>query len=75
MICSSCTQCTKFVKNLKPMSKFNSAKFVPSLSAPSLELQLDHTGPLSYGERKINVAIDRYTKFPSVMLTHSTGSS
>ena len=74
MICSSCTQCTKFVKNFKPMSNFNSAKFVPSLRAPSSELQLDCAGPLSYGERKNNVAIDTYTKFPSVMLTRSTGS-
>ena len=76
-ICKCCIQCTNFGKNLKPMSNLNSAKPLPILNAPNLELQFDYAGPLSDGEGNqiyILVAIDRYSKFPSVMLTHSTSS-
>ena len=75
--CKNCTQCTKFGKNLKTMSNFNSAKPLPILNNPKLELQLDYAGPLLDDEGKqvyILVAIDRYSKFPSVMLTCSTGA-
>ena len=36
-------------KNLKPMSKFNSAKNPPVLT-PNMALQLDYAGALSDGE-------------------------
>ena len=70
-------QCTKLGKSLKPMSNSNSAKPLPILNAPNLELQLDYAGPFSDDEGKqiyILAAIDRYSKFPSVMLTRSTGA-
>ena len=43
---------------------------------PSEELQLDYTGPLpdhSFNQTSILVAIDRYSKYPSAMITRSAG--
>ena len=71
-----CPQCTKFGKNLKANASFNSTKPLPLLSGPNEELQLDYAGPLldSYGNSiYILVAIDRYSKYPSAMITRSTG--
>ena len=75
-LCKDCPQCTKFGKNLKANASFNSTKPLPLLSGPNEELQLDYAGPLldSYGNSiYILVAIDRYSKYPSAMITRSTG--
>ena len=75
-LCKDCPQCTKFGKNLKANASFNSTKPLPLLSGPNEELQLDYAGPLldSYGNSiYILVAIDRYSKCPSAMITRSTG--
>ena len=75
-LCKDCPQCTKFGKNLKANVSFNSTKPLPLSSGPNEELQLDYAGPLldSYGNSVyILVAIDRYSKYPSAMITRSTG--
>ena len=75
-LCKDCSQCTKFGKNLKANASFNSSKPLPLLSGPNEELQLDYAGPLldSLGNSTyILVAIDRYSKYPSAMITRSTG--
>ena len=75
-LCKYCPQCTKFGKNLKANASFNSAKLLPLLFGPNEELQLNYAGPLldSVGNSiYILVAIDRYSKYPSAMITHSTG--
>ena len=72
-----CPQCTKFGKKLKPNASFNSTKPLPLLSGPYEELQLDYAGPLLDSDGNniyILVAINRYSKYPSAMITRSTGS-
>ena len=51
---------------------------LPLLNAPSEELQIDYAGPLSdvVANQIFNlVAIDRYFKYPSAMLTKTTGAN
>ena len=75
-LCKDSPQCTKSGKNLKANASFNSTKPLPLLSGPNEELQLDYAGPLldSYGNSiYILIAIDRYSKYPSAMITRSTG--
>ena len=75
-LCKDCSQFTKFGKNLKANASFNSSKPLPLLSGPNEELQLYYSGPLfdSFGNSMyILVAIDRYSKYPSAMITRSTG--
>ena len=75
-LCKDCPQCTKFGKNLKANASFNSTKPLPLLSGPNEELQLDYAGPLLDSDGNniyILVAIDRYSKYPSAMITRSTG--
>ena len=51
-------------------------KPLPLLNAPNEKLRLDYAGPLSDGAGKqvyILVAIDRFSKYPSAMLTKTTG--
>ena len=75
-LCKDCPQCTKFGKNLKANASLNSSNPLPLLSGPNEELQLDYADPLldSFGNSMyILVAIDRYSKYPSAMITRSTG--
>ena len=75
-LCKDCPQCTKFGKDLKANASFNSTKLLPFLSGPYEELQLDYAGPLLDSDGNsiyILVAIDRYSKYPSAMITRSTG--
>ena len=75
-LCKDCPQCTKFGKNLKANASFNSTKPLPLLSGPNEKLQLDYAGPLLDSDGNsiyILVAIDRYSKYPSAMITRSTG--
>ena len=71
-----CRSCTRYGKNAKYLIPKNSAKPLPLLSQPGQELQLDYAGPLEDHKGKkiyLLVAIDRYSKFPSVKVTKSTG--
>ena len=75
--CQGCMECTKFGKNLKSYKTFNSSLPLPPLFAPNDEVQLDFAGPLQDEKGKkvfILVAVDRFSKFPSALLTKNTGS-
>ena len=75
--CEKCRECTLFGENLKPASSFNTAKSLPVLSTPNQELQLDFAGPLldEKGSKIfLLVAIDRFSKFPSVLIFKTTGA-
>ena len=69
-----CRSCTHYGKNVKYITK-NASKSLPLLTQPGQELQLDYAGPLQDKKKKIYLltAIDRYSKFPSVKVTKSTG--
>ena len=61
---------------MKANASFSSSKLLPLLSGPNEMLQLDYAGPLldPFGNSiYILVAIDRYSKYPSAMITRSTG--
>ena len=71
-----CRSCTRYGKNAKYLIPKTSAKPLPLLSQPGQELQLDYAGPLEDHKGKkiyLLVAIDSYSKFPSVKVTKSTG--
>ena len=71
-----CRSCTRYGKNTKYIIPKNSAKPLPLLTQPGQELQSDYAGPLEDHKGKkifLLVAIDRYSKFPSVEITKSTG--
>ena len=71
-----CRSCTRYGKNANNIIPKNATKPLPLLSQPGEEVQLDYAGPLEDTKgRKIYllVAIDRYSKFPSVKVTKSTG--
>ena len=60
-----------FGKNIKTSTTYNSAKPQPTLSAPDQKIQLDFAGSIiddKEGKIYILVAIDRFSKYPSVML-------
>ena len=77
-LCKDCPQCTKFGGNLKANASFNSTKPLPFLSGPNEELQLDFVGPLLDSVSNsffFYVAIERYSKYPSAMITRSREGS
>ena len=74
-LAEECRSCTRYGKNAKNILPKNSAKPLPLLTQSGQELQLDYAGPLEdHKGKKIYslVAIDRYSKFPSVKVTKST---
>ena len=67
-----CRSCTRYGKKVKYIIPKYSAKPLPLLTQPGQELQLDYAGPLEDHKGKqiyLLVAIDRYSKFPSVKVT------
>ena len=75
-LCKDCPQCTKVGKNFNANASFNSSKTLSLLYGPNEDLQLDYAGPLldsACNNLYILVAIDRYFKYPSAMITRSTG--
>ena len=76
--CEKCRECTLFGKNLKPAATYNTADSLLVLSGPNQELQLDFAGPIN--DEKgfmifLLVAIDRFSKFPSVLISKTTGAN
>ena len=74
--CEKCRERTLFGKNLKPASTFNTAQSLPVLSGPNQELQLDFVGQVLDEKGFKNfllVAIDRFSKFPSVLFLKPLG--
>ena len=75
--CEKCRECTLFGKNLQPASTYNTAESLPVLSGLNQELQLDFAGPIidKKGSKIfLLVAIDRFSKFPSVLISKTTGA-
>ena len=76
--CEKCRECTLFGKNLKPATTFNTAQSLPTLSGPNQELQLDFAGPILDDKGSkifLLVATDRFSKFPSVLISKTTGAT
>ena len=75
--CEKCRECTLYGKNLKPVKTFHTAQTLPQLTGPNQELQLDFAGPI-LDDKGVKifllVAIDRFSKFPSVLITKTTGA-
>ena len=73
---AECRSCTRYGKNANYIIPKSSAKPLPLLTQPGQELQLDYAGLLEDHKGKkiyLLVAIDRYSKFPSVKVTKFTG--
>ena len=76
-LCQSCRSCSAYGKNLKTSKTFNSAEPLPELSEVNEELQIDLAGPMFDSKGKkliIIVAIDRFLKYLSAMITRKSGS-
>ena len=74
-LAEECRSCTRYGKNAKYLNRKNSAKPLLLLTQTGQELQLDYACPLEDHKGKkiyLLVAIDRYSKFPSVKVTKST---
>ena len=75
--CEKCRECTLYGKNLKPAKSFHTAQTLPTLSGPNQKLQLDFVGPILDDKGSkifLLVAIDRFSKFPSVLIAKTTGA-
>ena len=75
--CEKCREGTLYGKNIKPAKTFHTAQTLPNLSGPNQELQLDFAGPIldDKGSKLfLLIAIDRFSKFPSVLITKTTGA-
>ena len=74
-LAEECRSCTRYGKNVKYLISKNSSKPLPLLTQPGQEVQLDYAGPIENQKGKkiyLLVAIDRFSKFPSVKVTKST---
>ena len=74
-IAEECRSCTRYGKNVKFLIPKNASRPLPLLTQPGQEVQLDYAGPLeNHREKKMYllVAIDRFSKSPSVKVTKST---
>ena len=74
-----CSHCRKIGKNLKPLTSKKDFDKIESPVAANDEVQLDFAGPLFYNDSKsktyLLVAVDSYSRFPSVAIVKSTGSA
>ena len=77
-LAEECRSCTRYGKNAKYIIPKNATKHLPLLMQPGQEVQLDYAGPHEEYKGKniyLLVAVDRYSKFPSVKITKSTGEN
>ena len=75
-LAEECRECTHYGKNAKYIIPKNSSQPLPLLSQPGQEVQFDYADPLQDSKGKkiyLLVAIDGYSKIPSVVITKSTG--
>ena len=74
-VAEECRSCTRYGKNVKYLIPKNASKPLRLLTQPRQKVQLDYAGPLENHRGKkiyLLVAIDRFSKFPSVKATKST---
>ena len=72
-----CPDCTAIGKNLKPIKSHSDWKEIPDPTEPNQEVQLDFAGPFCNGKNAktyLLVAVDKFSKFPSVFITKSTNA-
>ena len=75
--CEKSRESTLFGKNLEPAKTFNTAQSLHILSGLKKELELDFAGPILDDKGSkifLLVAIDRSSKFPSVLISKTTGA-
>ena len=75
--CEKCRERPLYGKNLKPAKTFLTEQTLPILSLPNQELQLDFAGPIVDDKGSkifLLVTIDRFSKFPSVLINKTTGA-
>ena len=75
-LCKSYRSCSAYGKNLKTSKSFNSAEPLSEVSGVNEELHMDRAGPMFDSKRKklfIIVAIDRFSKYSSAMITRKSG--
>ena len=75
--CEKHRECTLYGKNLKRAKNFHTAQTLPTLSGLNQELQLGFAGPILDDKGPkifLFVAIDRFSKFPSVLITKTAGA-
>ena len=75
--CEKCLKCTLYGKNFKLAKTCHTAQTLHSLSRPNQELQLGFTGPILDDKSSkifLLVAVDRFSKLPSVLITKITGA-
>ena len=76
-LCEKCRECTLYGNNFTPAKTFHTAQAFPTLSGPNQELQFYFAGPiLDIQNTKVFllVAVDLFSKFPSVFITKTTGA-
>ena len=74
-LAEECRSCTRYGKNVKYLISKNTSKPLPLLTQPGQEVQLDYAVPIENQKGKkiyLLVAIDRFSKFPSMKVTKST---
>ena len=75
--CEECRERSFYSKNLKLVKTFHTAQLLPNLTGPNQGLQLNFAGPI-LGDKGVNIfllaAIDCFSKFPSVLITKTTGA-
>ena len=70
-----CEACKKYGKNLKPLCRKAEQSDSIEPTCPNEEVQLDFAGPLFPEQTKptyLLVAIDRFSRYPTVLITHKT---
>ena len=71
----ACQECTKYGKNVKTLKAKSDWENIPEPTEPNEELQIDFAGPFcskKHSKYYILVAVDRYSRFPSAMITKAT---
>ena len=74
-LAEECRSCTRYGTNVKYRIPKNTSKPLQLLTQPGQEVQLEYAGPIENQKGKkiyLLVAIDRFSKFPSVKVTKST---
>ena len=68
--CESCIPCKMTGKSIKPNIPMTEVNFLPPLSEPNTEIQLDFIGPIRFKHRKfyILLSMDRYSKWPAAAI-------
>ena len=73
--CADCIAIGKNIKSVKPHANWDE---IPDPTSPNEEIQMDFAGPYCISKNRntyILVTVDKFSKFPSAMITSSTSST